>query len=1038
MEDYARINKLKQKTYLKSNEINIEDLYLKDENGKTYFEYIIEHGIEIKSSKVLEYISNSYDLLLYAFENNYILPVYSNIDLFFDYSKHPNLMEVLLEKYLYKLSDLPLDVIINFFKKINGMYFIEQIDNESEFACNSVIKKIKDPNLLYNCFKNIGRMNLMKYANIDCLLSNNPNGVPILQELIDLGIKVDFTNKANPEIAKILYRNGQYNSLLKMDCNFLLKYPQELENYLDLIISKSKNIPPNVFKNLNLSSSNSKSLAIAAIKLLKNGIDGLKIDSLINCNIENEKPPIIYMFEMDSQITMDFIIKNNIGDVIKKIISDKNEDSLIDFTIDKYLIKKEIFIRKILNNEIYEISEKDIYIDDLLEPMDDGITPLEHALKNNINIDSIKSLLLNRVDAISILIKYNKKIFNIEEYLFYEDIGNNEKLIDLLLQKKISISPKEDLRIMDYCMKYNYFDILGNEIIEQLLIDNNGNFLIEKYLDNDNFAKVLNIEKIPINKLFKLYKKGFKKIMINANEEILLSSYNNTTILEDLLNSNIDPTFKDYDISSLKAMEILYKNKRPDLMYKADLNVLINYPSKQSNYLQYLINCYKNGVNIDFEKRTYKYDNKEIMAKCYIQMYKNELGCYLDDLTVKDLVLKDSNNKSLLYYLINLDKELTLNKILKTYLKNNSIIFEQLKLLGVNDISMCFQHKNYDYANILMGIYNKNYSKEIKSPAEDLLLELKELFKNDNKSNMELVEALITSYRYCISVNPIFIEELKKLIEIKKSNPNFCYIKYLGPSYFSAHEGIGMENPIISIINHETGHALHCYLTNFDIPTNYSDVISRISSNPNWLKKVEEYSNTYVKITEQAKTKSKQIVSKCIDKTINKKSNKQIVELLSKKIEEQKNIYRKKGYSEETLNIIFSNNFSLNQIQKEKEQIEIQEVLDSIMKYEFDAFIAIGDIIDAISLGKYKSNLLKNESGKKIKSTSGHGIRYYSNLSYGFKEMVANYSMIIKSKKSKEAINLLRYLVGDELVDLLEEFYVKNILRIDNTKNTKL
>ena len=43
--------------------------------------------------------------------------------------------------------------------------------------------------------------------------------------------------------------------------------------------------------------------------------------------------------------------------------------------------------------------------------------------------------------------------------------------------------------------------------------------------------------------------------------------------------------------------------------------------------------------------------------------------------------------------------------------------------------------------------------------------------------------------------------------------------------------------------------------------------------------------------------------------------------------------------------------------------------------------------------------------------------------------MVANYSQIIKTKDSKEAIILLRQIMGDELIDMIDNFYRRNMIR---------
>ena len=184
----------------------------------------------------------------------------------------------------------------------------------------------------------------------------------------------------------------------------------------------------------------------------------------------------------------------------------------------------------------------------------------------------------------------------------------------------------------------------------------------------------------------------------------------------------------------------------------------------------------------------------------------------------------------------------------------------------------------------------------------------------------------------------------------------------------------------------------------------------------------------YHKLIDETKDVALKIVSKYISEESANSNSEEINELLVKTKEERTKTYLEKGYSEETLDIIFSDSFTLDEFVKQKKQIEIYELLDTIMRYEYDAFIAIGDIIDAITRGNFKSDLLKNDKNEKIESAYGHGVRYYSLKTHGFCEMVANYSSIIKSKHSNEILKLLRNIVGDELVDLLDEFYMTKII----------
>lgn len=100
------------------------------------------------------------------------------------------------------------------------------------------------------------------------------------------------------------------------------------------------------------------------------------------------------------------------------------------------------------------------------------------------------------------------------------------------------------------------------------------------------------------------------------------------------------------------------------------------------------------------------------------------------------------------------------------------------------------------------------------------------------------------------------------------------------------------------------------------------------------------------------------------------------------------------------------------------------------MRSEFGSLMAIGDILDAIYEGKLNSEHLKNKQGEIIKRTPGHGLRYYYGTKHGFDEMIANFSYISKSKESEEMLELLKSIIGDELYNMLSEFYYQNIVGI--------
>ena len=69
------------------NQITIEDLTLREDNGKTVFENLIDNGTTIDPSPLLEYIASNYDYLKYMIEHKRCPEKFYNYDLLFDNSR---------------------------------------------------------------------------------------------------------------------------------------------------------------------------------------------------------------------------------------------------------------------------------------------------------------------------------------------------------------------------------------------------------------------------------------------------------------------------------------------------------------------------------------------------------------------------------------------------------------------------------------------------------------------------------------------------------------------------------------------------------------------------------------------------------------------------------------------------------------------------------------------------------------------------------------------------------------------------------------
>ena len=255
---------------------------------------------------------------------------------------------------------------------------------------------------------------------------------------------------------------------------------------------------------------------------------------------------------------------------------------------------------------------------------------------------------------------------------------------------------------------------------------------------------------------------------------------------------------------------------------------------------------------------------------------------------------------------------------------------------------------------------------------------------------------------------------------------SFFYIKKENSGYFDSSDGyIYCDDTIISNLLHETGHALHYYSSNFKVPTEYNEVVERIRKNPKTINKVEEYSKKF----NELRKKVGLVVKENYEKKLSLNENKEeIIKFLNKTKDEKKEELKSLEISDEILDIILDNVFTPEEYFLHQKRIFKKENVEAILRSEFGAYIAIGDIIDAIYDGDLHSGNLKNKEGEEIESTYGHGLSYYYARTHGFDEMIANFCMILKTKNSKQVLDLLKDIVGDELYNLLWEFYNKNIV----------
>lgn len=579
-----------------------------------------------------------------------------------------------------------------------------------------------------------------------------------------------------------------------------------------------------------------------------------------------------------------------------------------------------------------------------------------------------------------------------------------------------------------------------DQIDDIIIMNNLGLF----YDNQEDMIKDI-IFKISVDELVNYCQNNKKMIFFKyISEDIYMTKLsNNTTLFEELLNKNMDFTYVlcDKKIDNIEILNLMVKKNRIDLLYKVDLQLLLSPYNKEKSYFDLMLDLGRKGIDVHLEKVSFNYkkNGAKLTAIQLMKMAKRDVIGFVPVITINMLLYKGKNDKkSVLEYLLDMDKNITISKIIMSCKeKNDCELGVILRLLGIEDILIDINNRDGSFIEEYIAKKNQLYDKDCKSNYEYLLDEFANLFYNDGISDHKIIDTMVSIYRYLTSREDDFsVKELKQLIEIKKSNPKkFVYIKNMFKSYFKSNSGIYLDYFIVGSINHETSHALHHYLAYDCIPSNYFEVIERVKRRPLIKDKIKEYSIRY-NIIKRMKLNDipKEEISYYYDNLYKGEKILDLSKFLFESKEDMKLNYMD-DYHEQVLNTILSKTYSIDEYLKMRKAIEEQEMLIVMMRIDNCAFCSIGDIIDAIYDGKYKNGVLFDDNASYINNTSGHGISYYSHSYKGFMEMIANYGTIIKSKDCDEVLKYLRWIVGDELVDLLDDVYKNRIVNSNNYIN---
>lgn len=740
---------------------------------------------------------------------------------------------------------------------------------------------------------------------------------------------------------------------------------------------------------------------------------------------------IDYLFEKNCFIKFIPFIEENI-EIIDLLCATKNYATLL-------LLSQNIIDRLTIRNEY-------------------GVFPIEKYL----NDDKVLNFIIPLVNNLDVLLEICSKNNNydmmkyVNENILMSNYDDKQSLLQFLIKKKgiipnCLITIPANVNFIKFLLSNNYYDYLKNSdesvLLLEILPDKT---LLEFMLENGYNLQLKSISNIKTVKI--LYK--FKKLDLEevVDENVLLTpvkeifddnSVDNKSLFEYMLDNGYN--IKIFNIKNESLVKLCYLKKRPDLLIKADISNLLKPIQYDYTYLDYILDCIKNGnikVNINYIPGASYFSDANEIVKYYITIARHDMIAYINEIKV-DALLKEYGDKRLIEILLDTDMDLTLNKILTATLKSNPDIAIILRSRGIIQKNIDISSKENGYIPNYIKNVNNNFSMgPLSKEGENLLKELEFLFSSDNKSDADIVKMLIACYRNALIINyDITIKEINKLIDIKKKNiDRFCYFKSNNGDYFSSGEGaVFIEEVSITSLIHETGHALHYYLTNDKIPDDYTVITDRVREDKNILFNTEKFFISFGQLENEFYNSIFQRYEGFFKKYYNEQKLKEIKDRLSKSKEEKKSKYKDCQIPDEQLDIILDDMYTPQEYIEQQKKIFVEENLNFALFNECSGFISICDILDAIYEGRIYSGILKNSQGNLISSDVGHGLRYYYATEHGFSEMIANFSVIIKSNKAEDDLLLLKLIIGDEAFNMLYNFYYYDMLNFsrDELENSK-
>ena len=535
-------------------------------------------------------------------------------------------------------------------------------------------------------------------------------------------------------------------------------------------------------------------------------------------------------------------------------------------------------------------------------------------------------------------------------------------------------------------------------------------------------------------------------------ESGLLKKIDGSYILENMLKNNTE--IKECIFNQRESLRLILEYKRYDLLKYVTIRNLLRKKNNRETYLEYILRQSKTNPDINvslFDPFCGAYSYKNI-ADFYITYAKYGLEDHLPMLTDEILTSRESNpilraltfNKTFLSLLLRRKKN---RELVKTRLISKGLIRNM-------DIIMALKEtEDYKVPLDIQDSYAKLYIEEENDTLESIYSYLrpreKELIAElvsvmDGRCDEVAMNTVVYSYieQIYYGKKEEIYAEIRRLIDIFKIDKSFK-IEMGNDSQFSPIENkITLNSMSTSVLNHELGHMFFAKLTTHKVDEEFYDIVNNIKGNPETLIKLDMMSKKYQAIKDAVKKRALEYyeIESADEFTMGELQN--IEKSLKEEKEEKLDFYRKKGYSKKVLETVLDRSYTIEEYMEQHKKVQTRALRETIRREKLSPYSAIADIIDAIYLGEFYSGKLKNTKGEDIKPMSGHGIFYYNmSKSIIFDEIFAQYCTLRKNheigiscymdprgESTASAIDCLRDMIGNELVDYLEKFYQEQIL----------